>query len=88
MSRPSPQIILQREIGLQTWQILAHDQVYVILYRGRPVNIRVEQTTLTGPVKKYKKLTYTNQGNALAQARMLNHRFACEDFTVVEIGCE
>lgn len=86
MARPEPEIILSKDIGDgSTWQILAADSSFIILYKGQPVSIRVEQYGPMGIHYKYKKLTYTNIGNARAQVRLLNHRFQCEDFTLVEI---
>lgn len=86
MSRPEPTVIHEVELGTGArWQILAADAYYVITYRGQPINLRVVNYTLTGPEFKYKKLTYTNLGNALAQVRTLNHRFDCEDFDVLQV---
>ena len=86
MARPAPEVIKQQELGTgAVWQILKADAYYVITYKGEPINLRVLTYTLNGEVSKYKKLTYTNLGNAQAQARTLNHRFKCEDFDVVEV---
>lgn len=86
MSRPAPEIINEVELGNGAiWQVLAAENYYVITYKNRPINLRVVSYSLDGPVIKYKKLTYANLGNALAQVRTLNHRFKCKDFDVVQV---
>ena len=85
MARPSAEILGQQQVGDNIWQILKADAYFVITYKGDPINLRVVSYNLDGEQYKYKKLTYTNLGNALAQARLLNHRFHCEDFDVVAV---
>lgn len=86
MARPSPEVIKQQELGTgAVWQILAADAYFVITYKGEPINLRVLTYGVNGETVKYKKLTYTNLGNAQAQVRTLNHRFQCQDFDVVEV---
>ena len=86
MARPEPTVLLEQQLmNDTTWQVLAAEAYYVITYKGQPINLRVILYTINGPAFKYKKLTYANLGNARAQARMLNHRFKCLDFDVVEV---
>lgn len=86
MARPGPQIILSIEDdnGNQ-WDILQADNQYAITYQGQPCGIRQHYQTLNTQGYKYQKLSYTNYGNALAQARRLNAKFNCDDFDVKQI---
>jgi hypothetical protein len=87
MARPKPEVIKTQEVGDgSTWEILRADKFYVITYKGEPVNIRKTQGSMTGNQHLYKKLTYTNRGNAELQIQRLNHRFNCTDFTLMEVG--
>ena len=87
MARPKPIVRLAQEVGDGTlWEVLQADKFYVITYKGEPANIRITQGSMTGNIHLYKKLTYTNLGSANLQARRLNHRFNCQDFTVMEVG--
>jgi hypothetical protein len=86
MARPEPTVIHSIELGDgSTWSILAADAFYAITYKQRPIGIRVHKASLTNNSLLYKKMTYTNLGNALAQVRKLNHKFKCDDFDVMEI---
>lgn len=87
MARPAPDVINEVTLGTgSTWQILRAEAYYVITYKGEPINLRVVGYSIDGPYYKYKKLTYTNLGNAQAQARTLNHRFKCQDFDVLAVN--
>lgn len=88
MARPSPEIIEEQLVGESRWQILKADSYFVITYKDRPINLRVVSYNMQGETVKYKKLTYTNQGNADAQARTLNYRFKCQDFAVMQVDFE
>lgn len=86
MARPAAEIIKQIELGTgQQWQILKAQAYFVITYKDEPIALRTVSYGIEGATYKYKKLTYTNLGNALAQVRTLNHRFGCEDFDVLEV---
>jgi hypothetical protein len=83
MARPKPQIEYSVTLGSgQVWDVLQAEATYVITYKGKPCGIRTWQV-LEGPhAFKYKKTSYANLGNALAQVRVLNHRFDCKDFDI------
>lgn len=85
MGRPKPDILIQKDIGNNTWQVLKANGCFVITYQDQPINVRVVYFTAQGETVKYQKLTYANLGNALAQVRTLNHRFNCEDFAVMQV---
>lgn len=86
MSRPEPDIINEQTLPSgHVWQILKAEAYYVITYLGEPVGIRVIPPSLEQSTYKYKKMTYTNLGNALAQVRNLNYTFKCRDFDVMQV---
>lgn len=84
MSRPRPQIInsVVTDAGTQL-EILQAEDCYVIVYKKKPVNIRMQHASLGPQRRKYMKLSYTNEGNAAAQVRRLNKLFNCEDFAFI-----
>lgn len=86
MARPKPEVLLKQEVGDgSTWEILKAEAYFAITYKTEPVGIRITRGSMTGNAHIYKKLTYTNLGNAQAQAARLNHRFKTTDFTVMVI---
>jgi len=86
MSRPGPEIILENELDNgQIWQILTGEEVYVILYKNKPVSIRVLRPSLSIDNKRYKRMSYTEEGTARAQCKRYNEKFNCEDFHYVKM---
>ena len=86
MARPKPEVLLTQEVGDgTTWEILKADAYYAITYKNEPVGIRITRGSMTNNGHIYKKLSYTNLGNAQAQVVRLNHRFNTEDFSVMII---
>lgn len=69
------------------WEILGADATYVITYKNQPIGIRVTNI-FSKDVIRYKKMTYTNLGNAIAQVKQLNQRFNCEDFGIIEVTAD
>ena len=85
MARPKPTIITAIEIPSgERWELLKAEKTYVITYRNEPVNIRAVTQGLGIETRKYKKLSYTNRGNCIAQVRRLNNVFGTEDFGYIE----
>jgi len=84
MARPTAKIIhsLTFDDGI-TWEIMAAEGQYTILYKLQPMCIRSSSTIRTG--FKYFKSSYPNEGSAIAQVRRLNKRFNCLDFTYVKL---
>jgi hypothetical protein len=86
MARPGAEILLTQEVGDgTTWEILKAEAYYAITYKEEPIGIRITRGSMTGNGHIYKKMTYTNLGNARAQVNRLNHRFKTEDFSVMII---
>lgn len=69
-----------------TWDVISAESYYVITYKLRPCGVRQHVNTMTTAGFKYQKLSYTNLGNAEAQARRLNHKFQTEDFDVMQVS--
>ena len=86
MSRVSLPVIksVTQNSGI-TWDILAAEQTYVIVYKNRPISIRVDQPMNARSGYKYKKISYTNLSAAENQRDRLNKIYDCDDFTVLWI---
>tara|TARA_R110000868_G_C10404309_1_gene721660 strand:- start:48 stop:314 length:267 start_codon:yes stop_codon:yes gene_type:complete len=86
MARPKPKVLHTMEVGDgTTWEILEAEAYYAITYDGRPIGIRITQGSMTNNGHLYKKMSYTNLGNARAQMARLNHRFKTTGFDVMMI---
>jgi len=86
MARPSAEILLTQEIGDgTTWEILKAEAYFAITYKNEPVSIRISKGSMSGNIHLYRKMTYTNLGNAQAQVKRLNHRFKTTEFSVMVI---
>jgi len=84
--RPGPKVILEQEQDNgQIWQILEGEQMYVILYKNKPVSIKVQRPSLNIDNKSYKRMSYTEEGTAIAQCRRYNKMFNCTDFDYVKM---
>jgi hypothetical protein len=86
MSRPQPKVILEQiQDDEQIWQLLEGDEMYVILYKNKPVSIKVHRPSFSLDNKSYKRMSYTEEGTAKAQCRRYNAKFNCEDFHYVKL---
>lgn len=86
MSRPGPEIILENEQDDGSiWQLLDSDEIYIILYKDKPVSVRVLKPGLGDEQKSYKRMSYTELGTAIAQCRRYNEKFNCNDFSYVKM---
>lgn len=86
MARPGPEILKTMEVGDgTTWEILKADAYYAITYEGQPIGIRIVKGSMSNNGHLYKKLSYTNLGNAQAQVDRLNYRFKTTGFSVMMI---
>ena len=84
--RPGPTVILEQEqLDGQVWQILKGDEMYVILYKNKPVSIKVVRPSLSLENKSYKRMSYTELGTAIAQCKRYNEKFNCNDFNYVKM---
>jgi hypothetical protein len=86
MSRPEPKVIFEHELADDiTWQVLDTEEIYVITYKGKPVNIRVVHHGLGASTFKYKRTSYTELGTVLAQVRRYNKNFNTTDFNYITV---
>ena len=86
MARPEPTIVVENEQSNgDIWQILPAEQIYIITYKGRPIDIRVVNHGLGMMKFKYKRTSYTQLGTVIAQVRKYNSKFNTEDFDYITI---
>ena len=87
MSRPKPKIILEN-INKKTYhsdQILEAEAIWAVFYKGKPFNLK-SQNSLSGySGSKYKKVSFSNPGHAHNLAKKLNSLFRTEDFAVYKL---
>tara|TARA_B100000424_G_C22765966_1_gene412765 strand:- start:59 stop:322 length:264 start_codon:yes stop_codon:yes gene_type:complete len=85
MSRPKP-TILREYIDDNTHryeQVLEAEAIWVVLYKGKPFNLKSGNFHTNQPGPKYKKTSFANPGHAKNLAAKLNKKFNTADFTVV-----
>ena len=88
MSRPKPTVLLEA-VNKNTYkseQILLADSIYSVFYKGQPINLRTQDTLVSYPGPKYKKVSFSNPGHAFNLRDRLNKIFQTEDFTVVKLN--
>lgn len=86
MSRKKPKVLLEsidNNSGNAT-QILYSESLYVVLYKGKPFNLKLVNKMFDYPGPKYKKTSFTNYAHARNLAARLNALYGSEDFTVSE----
>lgn len=62
-------------------EILVAPAIYVVLYQGKPFNIRLRNGLADKP-PKYRRTSFTYVGLAIGLADRLNKRFNTHDYTV------
>ena len=85
MARPAANILLEHT-DPHTYlnlQVLEATHIYVVLYKGKPINLRHSHQLLDG--SRYKHPTFLNRAHASNLALKLNRKFHCNDFTVFEL---
>lgn len=85
MARPSAKVIQELIYNDVTTELLEVKGVWGITYKNQLFNHRFYETGIRGIFTNYGKTFYTNKGSAIAQARNLNNKFNCEDFSVKQI---
>ena len=84
MSRPKPTILLQA-VNKHTYkaeEVLVAEAIFSVFYDGNPINLRTQNTLVSYPGPKYKKVSFSNPGHAINLAQRLNKLFRCDDFEV------
>jgi hypothetical protein len=86
MARPEPTIVVENEQSNgDVWQVLPAEQIYVITYKGQPIDIRVVNHGLGIMKFKYKRTSYTQLGTVVSQVRRYNSKFNTTDFDYITV---
>ena len=86
MSRPKANILQStRDHKDQQWDIIEETSYYVILYNGKPFNLRQHIFSLYNSGYKYHKLSYCNLAAANNMVNKLNKLFQTTLFSVKHI---
>ena len=87
MSRPKPKVILE-SINKKTYksdQILEAEAIWAVFYKGKPFNLKSQNSLSSYSGSKYKKVSFSNPGHAHNLAKKLNSLFNCNDFAVYKL---
>lgn len=85
MSRPAPQVHLERRVANVLEQIILCDALFCIYYSGSPILRRAE--SIKDSSHRYnKKSVYATKAKAFAAAKYLNTLFRTDQFSVVKVG--
>jgi len=87
MSRPKPEIILERTDS-KTYiseQVLKAEAIYAVFYDEKPINLRTQNSIVDYPGPKYRKVSFSNPGYALNLAGKLNKKFNTDKFVVYRL---
>lgn len=86
MARHKPNIVEEKIDSKNdcSFQVIGVDSLYIVLYKGKPINLRSVNILSDYPGPQYKKSVYTQEGYAKNLAKKLNNRFNCDHFTVAK----
>jgi hypothetical protein len=87
MSRPKPKVILEH-VNKKTYksdQILEAEAIWAVFYKGRPFNLKSQNSLGIFNSSKYKKVSFSNPGHAHNLAKKLNSLFNTGDFEVYKL---
>jgi hypothetical protein len=87
MSRPKPKIILEK-VNKKTYksdQILEAEAIWAVFYKGKPFNLKSQNSLSSYTGSKYKKVSFSNPGHAHNLAKKLNTLFNSTEFTVFKL---
>ena len=86
MSRSKPTILIERTIDNgHTVQILEACELWTVVYKDQPFNLRKVLWTVNGETNKYQRTTFPTEAPAKNLADKLNHWFFTKDFTHKQI---
>jgi len=87
MSRPKPKVLLEHnnKKNRKTDQILEADAIWAVFYKGRPFNLKSQDSFASYSGSKYKKVSFSNPGHAHNLAKKLNTQFNTSEFVVVKL---
>lgn len=82
MSRPKPNVILEKNQNGKRHQVIEGTITYAVYYDNKPINIKI-MTNMRNI--KYKKTSFIHAGHAYNLAKKLNLFYNTNMFTVVEL---
>lgn len=86
MPRPKPTILLTKELtDVLGIDVLAATNLYAVLYRSQPINLKQRYFCISGEINKYAKTVFTTAAPARNLADKLNRDFNTLDFSVRQI---
>jgi hypothetical protein len=87
MSRPKPNIVLE-SVNKKTYksdQVLEAEAIWAVFYKGKPFNLKSQNSLSSYSGSKYKKVSFSNPGHAHNLAKKLNSLFGTSDFSVFKL---
>lgn len=87
MSRPKP-VVLAELVDKKTYksdQILEAEAIWAVFYKGKPFNLKSQNSLGGFSGSKYKKVSFSNPGHAHNLAKKLNAQFNTSDFSVYKL---
>ena len=87
MSRPKPKVVLENtnKNNYKSDQILEAEAIWAVFYKGKPFNLKSQNSLSSYSGSKYKKVSFSNPGHAHNLAKKLNSLFSCNDFKVYKL---
>lgn len=87
MSRPKPNVILENinKKNYKSDQILEAEAIWAVFYKGKPFNLKSQNSLAGYSGSKYKKVSFSNPGHAHNLAKKLNSLFNSTDFSVFKL---
>lgn len=87
MSRPKPKVLLRYTDSktLKTEEILEASAIYAVFHKGKPINLKTKNSSISYQGSKYKRTAFSSPGHAHNLAEKLNAKYKTNDFTVVEL---
>ena len=87
MSRPKPKVILEHanKENYKLDQVLDSEAIWAVFYKGKPFNLKSQNSLSSYSGSKYKKVSFSNPGHAHNLAKKLNSLFNCNDFAVYKL---
>jgi len=86
MPRPTPTILMSKQYTESTGiDVLAATNLYAVLYKLQPINVKQRYYCISGIINKYPKSVFPSIAPAENLATKLNTEFNCTDFTVKKV---
>lgn len=87
MSRPKPTVVLENinKKNFKSDQILEAEAIWAVFYKGKPFNLKSQNSLGGYSGSKYKKVSFSNPGHAHNLAKKLNGMFNSKDFSVYKL---